>query len=138
MKRRAFTLVELMVVVIIIAILAVIALPQFFRASEKARASEGVNILGAIRSAQFRYYAEDDSQQYADTLTKLDMDFGTLKYFADPVMTGSSHNQNGCGVLGAVTRKGGDALNYTLTIHENGTITCKDNGCPPGFVTACQ
>jgi len=58
MKRfRGFTLLELLMVVIIIAILAAVALPQYIRATERARASQAISWLGAMRSAELRYAA---------------------------------------------------------------------------------
>ena len=65
MKNRlthsgGFTLLELLMVVIIIAILAAIALPQFLRAAEKTRAAEAFNILGAMRSSANNYLANSN------------------------------------------------------------------------------
>ncbi|MGD0337055.1 MAG: prepilin-type N-terminal cleavage/methylation domain-containing protein, partial [Candidatus Omnitrophota bacterium] len=77
--KKGFTLLELIVVVIVIGILAMIALPRFIRVAEKARSSEGRMLLDALRSAQFRYYAEHD--KYADALTELDLTTSTPQYF---------------------------------------------------------
>lgn len=74
-KKRGFTLLELLMVVIIIAILASIALPQYLKATEKARASEALSMLGAIRAAEFRYKAQSPINIYTTFLNQLDTDF---------------------------------------------------------------
>ena len=50
-KKRAFTLIELLVVVLIIGILSAIALPQYQKAVEKARAAEAVVLLNNLRKS---------------------------------------------------------------------------------------
>ncbi len=120
--RKGFTLLELLTVVMIIAILAIIAVPQFFRVAERARASEAVNVLGIIRSAQLRYYAEH-SANYTTSLSDLDVDVssndGDYKFFKAPDVSTSGQ--------ASMTRKGAGASigNYKLTInYDTGNISC--------------
>ncbi len=57
-RRAGFTLLELMIVVAIIGILAALAIPAFSGYVQRARAAEGVQILGDIRQHQEAYLAE--------------------------------------------------------------------------------
>ena len=57
--RRGFTLIELLVVVIIIAILAAIALPQYQKAVMKARAAEIQTFIAHVEKAMDLYVLEN-------------------------------------------------------------------------------
>lgn len=130
--KKGFTLLELITVVIIIAILAVIALPQFFMTAEKARSSEATHILGVIRSAQLRYYAEH-SANYTKNLNDLDVDIntGNLKYFSAPTPAENSASIQRKG-KGEQNGAGSSIGQYTLKIDYNtGNITCTNDPQAP-------
>ena len=73
-RQGGFTLLELLMVVIIIAILAAVALPQYIRLAERARAAEALSILAAIRGSEFRYKAQVPTGIYETGLNNLDID----------------------------------------------------------------
>ena len=59
--KNAFTLVELLVVVLIIGILAAVALPQYRKAVEKSKAMEALVVLKAVAQAADAYYLANGS-----------------------------------------------------------------------------
>ncbi|WP_458401365.1 type IV pilin protein [Candidatus Avelusimicrobium sp.] len=70
--KKGFTLIELLVVVLIIGILSAVALPQYTKAVEKARAAEALVLLRNIADANNRYYMSNG--EFTWDLTNLDID----------------------------------------------------------------
>ena len=60
-NKKAFTLIELMIVVAIIGILAAIAIPDFLRFQAKAKQSEAKQNLGSIFTCQVAYFGEENT-----------------------------------------------------------------------------
>src|SRR6202023_1878672 len=69
--RNAFTLVEIMIVVAIIALLAAIAVPSFLRARKRSQASRILNDLRMIDSAVDQY-AVETNRKTNDTVAVTD------------------------------------------------------------------
>ncbi|MFG0331086.1 MAG: type II secretion system protein [Phycisphaerales bacterium] len=55
--RRAFTLIELIAVMVVLAILSGVALPKFFDYSAQAKVSATKGALGGVRAAVANFYA---------------------------------------------------------------------------------
>ncbi|HWB19154.1 MAG TPA: type II secretion system protein [Phycisphaerales bacterium] len=56
-KRRAFTLIELIAVIVVLAILAGVALPKYFDYSTQAKVSACKGALGGVRAGIANFYA---------------------------------------------------------------------------------
>jgi type IV pilus assembly protein PilE len=60
MREAGFTLLELMIVVSLIAILAAIALPAYGNFTERARRSDGQNLLLQVAASQERFFTTNN------------------------------------------------------------------------------
>jgi len=76
--RKGFTLIEVLIVVIILGILATIALPQFNKVVERARTSEAITNIGAIRTALAIYYIQYSTYWACDSLDTAALISGSL------------------------------------------------------------
>lgn len=90
-RSRGFTLIELAIVLIIIAILAAIAIPAYSRYAFRARRTEGQQLLQSMAIAEERWYATNN--QYG-TLSQIGFNTTTSQngyYNADiPASAGTS------------------------------------------------
>ena len=66
LKRRGFTILELMIVVAVIGILAAIALPKYAEVLRKAKEGSSKGSLGSLRGALSIYYADMEGQYPSD------------------------------------------------------------------------
>ncbi len=140
--KKGFTLLELIIVIIIIGILMGIALPKFMNVVEKARTAEGRSILGAIRSAQMRFYFIQAAEHPENipvyccagfACNGLDISFTARTNFNPPycypaALSALASIQRSPDNYGFVIYENGDILCFEGT----GQIKCSNVGCPVG------
>ena len=122
-KRKGFTLVELMVVILIVGILAAVSVPILRGRIEQSKWTEGAATAGAIRVAVRAKFAEDpttvgawEDQAVTGVLTSLGFQSGDLtgRYFSATNFTVSSVDSNGNATI-AVSAPSGLSGSGTLS-----------------------
>ena len=128
-NRQGFTLLELIMVIVIIAILASLAAPTYFKTVERSRISEARKILGMIRSAQLRYYAEHAT--FTGSLNDLDIEVPTNGKFFNFTVTGAGQTAADGTIIGLATRNNNQQVfgSYALQISAGGDVSCNGT-CP--------
>lgn len=81
--RRAFTLVEIMIVVAVIGLLSAIAIPNILRARLNANESAAITSLRAISTASEMYRSAQSPSTYSPDLATL---AGEIPSYIDPVL----------------------------------------------------
>ena len=81
-KRKGFTLIEMLVVVLIIGILAAIAFPQYEKAVNRTRLTEAFLLGRFFRDAQRMYFMR--TGRYADTYEELGIDMPPYGVLVSP------------------------------------------------------
>lgn len=79
LNKEAFTLIELMIVVVIIGILAAVAIPSYQGFQQKAKSTEAKIILSSIYSLEKIYHAEFN--KYSSNLKKIGLKPYKFKYY---------------------------------------------------------
>ncbi len=111
-RASGFTLLELMIVVIVIAILASLAVYNYSRYGFRSRRVDGQNLIATIAAAEERYY--NNFNQYTSSITA-----------AAPNGLGFSSANSDRGYYSASVALGAGNLTYTITASPAG-VQVKD------------
>ena len=115
--KKAFTLTELLVVVIILGTLSAVAVPKFSRVLETRRTTEAEDILSAVRTEQEYRCAQGKTYQ---------MDLGQMEAVAS-----ASNSKNYSYSLTATGAKATSAKGYSIAMptYQNGQLCCEGDYC---------
>lgn len=123
--NKGFTLIEVLIVIVIIAVLAGLAVPLYQRSVEKSRKAEALEVLSAMRQSEMRYFVQKGV--YTTDTAALDYDFSNTALIAGGQRLHFTYNISvGAGsslVVRAVrnTVEGGSTSN-TVTLDQTGKV----------------
>lgn len=138
---KAFTLLEVMLVVIIVGIMLILAIPQYTKTIDRSRLQDGMNQLTAVHAANLIYKAQNgkyyDGSQGTDhnalnLALKINIIPGNLVYLYSYNSVSDFYT-----LIATLTKSG---TTYTLTLNQNPissgnpncgcTGSCTVNACP--------
>jgi len=130
---KGFTLIELMIVVVIIAILASMAIPRFMRASVKSKQTEAKLILKQIYTMQRAYRQENDTYYPGGGGTVVAQPGGSFNALYVEIMFPAYYSYTINGDASTFTATAGsknatglddDPTLDVWTMNQNGNLTC--------------
>ncbi len=129
-SKNAFTMVEIVFVIVILGILAAIAVPRFAATRDDADITKGRADIAAIRSAiiterQARLITGDSSYISASDLDNGGLFGGVLMY---PITSGSGNGHWSGGSGTYYYEAGGVSTTFTYD-PDDGTFTCSGGKC---------
>ena len=140
-RKQGFTLIELLTVVMILAILTSMALPQYRRAIQRAEAADALINLKTMFDGAKRYYSYHSS--WPTSLVGLDVEFldassngevGEFKYVFDA----TNKTVSACRLKGDSTANTYCLIAYYKKDNVRDVYTCKDNSGAGKYAALCD
>jgi prepilin-type N-terminal cleavage/methylation domain-containing protein len=126
-NRRGFTFIELLIVMVVMSVLAGIGVPRIRSMKERSYQAMLRSDLGALRTAQEAYYAEN--LRYATDISALEFRLSTNVSIAiestDPLKGWRAEARHLWLATPCTTAAGADAIGV-----EAGSIVCSNIGAP--------
>ena len=119
-KKKAFTLTELLVVVIVIGVLSAAVLPKFSKVIETRKTTEAEELMASIRTEQEKRCALD-KQYIADDISRLN------DIVKNPDTKNYKITLQGTGVI--ASSKGNYSYTLEMPSYLDGRICCRGNDC---------
>ena len=137
--KKGFTLIELITVVIIIAIMAALALPQYTRFMERGHGSTAKNALNMIRKAEATYFALNSAYTNDTTgTTGLAQEVPEIAKLFDGATTANlewnytigTGGTNNSTFIATATRRKGVYVGSFMNITNDGNLTYSNTTIP--------
>ena len=129
-RNRAFTLIELIAVMVVLAVLAGIAIPKYFDYADRAKSASLQGSLGGIRTGVANFYADSSFNGSAayPTLSELTT-LGTVMQEALP-----NNPYNGLNTVQTVTQGAANARTTSNTTQYGWNYYVDNTTTPPEMV----
>lgn len=132
LQREAFTLMELMIVVVVIAIIAAFAVPNYQKSVERAHLRDAITQLQAVNAANQIYRARDGA--YWPTVNGQDITSINTNLGLNIIANGMTYNCDGNGTIFSCTAVRNGAVPFTVTVTEavlsGANPSCTAGACP--------
>lgn len=131
MRKQAFTLLEIMMVVVIVGVLSALALPQLTRTVEMRRADNAVNQMNVIAGAVTFYGTNRSAPDCSASCNTAAINSGFELEIRDPAFQYSVVCPSGTATPWTVQASRFNGPDYTLTITNAAphTVTCSGSKC---------
>jgi len=129
-KRKAFTLTEVLVVVVVIASLSAVAIPQYKKMVEARKTGEAEAVLTAVRTEQERRCAIGKTYTTLEKLSNLVPQTNTANFTY-------SESADGQGLIASSKGKGNYKYSLKMLTYRDGRICCEGQDCGKFNYPAC-